>query len=206
LTNFACSIYSYIMFKKHLFVLTAFTTLLFSCKKEDSVNPEGNNSQLTGTWTFINMTAHTSSTEIEEIDGDTYKTVTISDYTSIDNAGELIIGASTFATKDFTYTANTDAYATVYLNGVEDDNFSAPYYAKVPVASSQAPYKIIGTDSVYVSAGTVTTGATTVPSTPTGMKFSFAGDTLLLTSTGVVPAGAGYTGYSTQTMRYIKKS
>jgi hypothetical protein len=64
---------------------------------------------------------------------------------------------------------------------------------------------MIGTDSLYLSAGTVTSGGITTPSTASGIKIGWKGDTLLVTSVAEVPAGAGYTGSSTQTMSYIKK-
>lgn len=190
---------------KYLLFLTACTTLLFSCKKDDSVSPDGNDNKLIGTWAFINMTAHTSATSTEVIDGDTYKYVTISDYTTINNAGELVIDATTQATKDFSYSIDTDAYATSYVNDVLQETISSPYSFTAVASSGRAPYKLIGTDSLYLSVGTVTTGTTTVPSTAAGVKFSWSGDTLLVKSTAFVPASAGYVGYSTQIMRYIRK-
>ena len=193
------------MYKKHLLLLAASATLLFSCQKDDSLNPEENNTKIIGTWTFVNMTAHTNATETATIDGDTYKSVTISDYTSTNNAGEITISAGTFSTKDFTYTANTYAHVTTYVNGTLEDTLSQPIQFTAPVGSSNAPYKLIGSDSMYLSVGTVTTGTTTVPSTPAGFKYAWSGDTLLVTSIAVVPAGASYVGYSKQTMRYLRK-
>lgn len=191
------------MYNKHLFLLAACITLLLSCEKNESIEPEGNN--IIGTWTFVNMTAHTTTTETHIVGGDSYKSVSMADYTTTGNAGEMTINASLMETKDFTYTAHFFAHVSLYMNDVLEDTVSFAIEFTAPVSSSSIPYKKIGSDSMYLSVGTVTTDGTTVPSIPGGLKFSWSGDTLLLTSIVEVPAGAAYVGYSRQTMRFIKK-
>ena len=191
------------MYTKLLFLLAACTTLLFSCKKSESIEPDVNN--IIGTWTFVNMTAHTTTTETHIVGGDSYKSVSIADYTTISNAGEMTINASLMEMRDFAYTAHFLAHVNLYLNDVLEDTVSFSIEFTAPLSSSSIPYEKIGNDSMYLSIGTVTTDGTTVPSTPGGLKYAWSGDTLLLTSTVEVPAGAAYVGYSRQTMRFIKK-
>lgn len=210
------------MYIKHSILLVLFATLLFSCKKEESWESVGNNnnnnnnngnnnngnnnsSDITGTWTFVNMTAHTNNTQTRVENGATVKYVSISDYTSIKNAGEMIIDAGIMVTKDFTFTADTQVYGTSYINGVSQGTLAAPYTFTSPVTNSSIPYKLIGKDSIYLSVGTVINGGTMVPSTPGGLKYKWSGDTLLFMSTAVLSPTPGYISYSTQTMRYIKK-
>jgi hypothetical protein len=191
------------MYIKNLLVLTVFSALLFSCKKDESVTPDNNNS-IAGTWTFVNMTGHTNNTQISVENGNTYKNVSISDYTSINNTGEMTIDAGTMTNTNFTYTADTQVYGTSYINGVSQGTLSAPYTFTAPVSSSSIPYKLISKDSMYLSVGTVTTGGTTVPSTAAGFKIAWSGDTLLLKS-GFLQGTSAYMDYATQTMRYIRK-
>lgn len=188
------------------------TVLLFSCKKDatTTVIPPGDNSKILGTWTFSYMTASTVTTSIRKEGNDTYKTIgQVTDYTTINNAGEMMIDSENIIIKDFTYAAKTSVFLTEYKNDeIPFENTLTLFNFTYPLLgtfSSSATYSMVGNDSLYISAGTETMNNTTVSSRISGARIGWSGDTLIYTITTDTPGSSTYTGVSVQTRRYIRK-
>ena len=173
---------------KHALLVLISSALLFSCKKEMSVEQfTGGGSKSTGligNWAFINMDAKTKST-VELSDGvDVAKTVSLTDYVTINNAGSLKIDAVNIVSKDLTYTINSVVRATLYENGVLIDTFSIPVFLTVPPSSATTTYTLSGADSIYMPGTLLTIGNGTVQSKPSGAKYTIVGDILTMTLAG----------------------
>jgi len=165
-----------------------FITVLFaSCTKEESLEITDNSGavnadKLKGTYTFINMQAHTNGT-IEVTDGtDIEKMVTISDYITKDNVGSVVIDAGKFTILNMGYSVDTVAKGYYYINGVLDDSMEADFQFTAPPLSSVAPYKLVGTDSLYFTGGLINapSGGGGVATPESKARYAFSGDTLLL--------------------------
>ena len=157
------------------------STFIISCKK-DSDSPSA--TAINGTWTFISMTANTSST-VEATEGsETDKTITKSNYTTEDNSGTITFDASTMTTDKVSYSVNTIAKGYTYLNNVFVDSMEAPFNFVMPPSSSTITYKMVGTDSIYFDQGSVFMSGATQSTAPGGGKIKMEGDILYLTQSG----------------------
>ena len=169
---------------------------LVACQKEVSVDTLGitggiggggstNGKTEVGTWKFLFMRGITSST-IEFNDGvDNIKSVTLSDYTTINNAGTIKFDGSTMTGTGIGYSVDFIAKGYFYTNGTLDDSLEVPFAYTAPPTSSSASYKKIGSDSIYVQSGMFTTGSGgTTQSSAGGYKLKFDGDQMIMT--GVV--------------------
>jgi hypothetical protein len=173
---------------------------LVACQKEQSIDTlgstpgsggstggGGNTSGKTevGTWKFLSMRGITSSI-VEFNDGvDNIKSVTLSDYTTINNTGTLKFDGSTMTSNGIGYSVDFIAKGYFYTNGTLDDSLEVPFSFTAPPTSATASYKKIGSDSIYVQSGMFTTGSGgTSQSSAGGYKLKFDGDKM--TMTGVV--------------------
>jgi hypothetical protein len=157
-----------------------------SCQKEISSDLLGQTTpnDLPGTWKFINSHVTTNSNvEIFDQFADV-KTITVSDYVTMNNQGSLQFSDSVMTTTGVSYDVSTTAKSYTYLDGNLDDSTDFPFSFSLPSSSSAGPYKRIGTDSIYSPGGTLAqvTGATGVQSAPGGYRYAITGDTLLLTT------------------------
>jgi hypothetical protein len=135
-----------------------------------------------GTWKFINMNAKT--TAIIEVSGMgmSNKTVTVSDYTTENNAGTCKFDGTNMVSTGLEYTVDGIAKAYLYINGTLDDEIELPFNEVVPPTSSTATYKKIGTDSIYVTGGTFQTpNGGTQQGSSGGYKLKWDGDKMTLT-------------------------
>ncbi len=115
--------------------------------------------------------------------GTDYKTVAVSDYTSINNGGGLNITASTMSTVGMTYAVYTTLQGAEFIDGVFQDSLSAPFDATIPPTSNTSSYKLIGTDSIYFPSGFINSPGSGGPvqSLAVGAKFLISGSTLTMT-------------------------
>lgn len=179
------------MLAKNILVAAACVALLFSCSKEESIPgpvsgtdsiPTGvdgtdiDKNKILGTWTFVNMVASTNAT----ISTGNEKSVTISNYTTINNTGTIIITKDSVNTENFGYEIDSWVFNAFYENNVLVDSFSIPYQFPVESYSSKSKYKWVSKDSLYSESGTTTMGGVTVQSIPAGIKLGWSGDTLLM--------------------------
>jgi len=175
----------------------AFALLIIaSCKKSSTSQAR----TLQGTWNFEYEQVHTQST-IEYTSGATdYKTVTVSNYTTANNYGQLNVTSTMMNSIGLTYTITDTAIGYNYQNGAFVDSTISIQNAAVPATNTNSSYVLVGSDSVYFPAGSFNT-----PSgyqTAGGARINISGDTLLTITTSFnrdssifiygVPATANY--------------
>lgn len=159
--------------KRILFsVVFIFSSLLFiSCQKDNSsVN---NSSELIGDWKLVSVEAHITNTSQYNELGTNYKTVTVTEYTTVDNTGEMKVEKDKMSTVNMSYRISTISEGQYFEDGMLIDNYDFPFEYTVPEFNSTATYKNVGADSIYFDSGSlffVQSGSTT-PSNPSGMKY-----------------------------------
>lgn len=133
--------------------MLSFIAILFaSCKKDDEKKAAAG---IQGTYKLKSLSAQTNST-ITGTDGE--KEVATADYTSINNAGIVVIDASSFTSTGLSYEVNSTASASFYQDNQFVDSFSIPFNVVIPATNSTATYKLIGTDSIYFQGGNMISG------------------------------------------------
>lgn len=168
-------------------LLLVFSVLAFlsSCQKEADFTPSGQtgggNTQnnIIGNWKFIDFNAKTKviGTANDPVLGN-IKSITTSDYTTINNGGTLKVDATTMTATDLTYAVNSIAKALFYENNVLVDSVEVPFSATMPSSSSTTTYKKIGADSIYMNSGIFTNAASggTTQTIGGGTKIKFDGN------------------------------
>lgn len=180
--------------------------LLVSCSKEKSVDTLGytpgssnntNNSSNNnnnnggsstgseiGTWTFINMHATTLSSVEYNTGFSNEKAVTVSDYTTQNNAGTITFDGSKMTATGLAYDVNAIAKTYMYTDNVLDDSLDFPFTANIPSSTaSNATYKKVTSDSIYIQSGAFTgmdpNGGTT-QGMPSGYRLKWDGDKMYM--------------------------
>lgn len=160
-----------------LLMLSSILIILSSCKKDDT---KADTTGIQGTYKLKSVSAKTNST-ITGTDGE--KEVAVADYTSINNAGTVVIDKSNFTSTGLSYEVNSTTTASFYQDNEFVDSFSVPFNVVIPATNSAAPYKLIGTDSIYFQNGSLTSGITADGSIQTGGnggRYSLSGNLLTL--------------------------
>jgi hypothetical protein len=170
---------------KLILALTGAILLFFvSCKKDSSKSPVTN--AITGNYTFVSVSAVITSTTQLSQGGVVLKTTTVSDYTTIQNAGNIRITGDSMSASGLTYTVDTTLMVYEYQNNQLLDSFSYPFYFNLPPTNSGSKYRLISNDSIYyegggfISPGIAGTGPSPVQGS--GGKYVFSGNNLILTS------------------------
>lgn len=162
--------------KKYLqLTLLAITVLIYSCKKDDA----NADTAIQGTYKLTYLTAKTNSTITDDDGG---KAVSTSDYTTIDNHGTIVFDASKLTTTGISYSVNSVSSNYFYQDNELIDSVSFPLVVTIPPISSAGTYKLIGADSIYISAGLVPTagsGATVMEGS--GGRYKMDGKVLTIT-------------------------
>jgi hypothetical protein len=135
-----------------LLMLSSVMIILASCKKDDT---KASSTDIQGTYKFKSISAKTNST-VTGTDGE--KEITTTDYTSINNAGTVVIDASNFTSTGFSYEVNSTTTASFYQNNQFVDSISEPFNVVIPPTNSTASYKLIGSDSIYFQNGSLASG------------------------------------------------
>ena len=176
-------------------IICSLVLTLASCGKEKSVdtlghtpggtngngNGNGNdggssNGSEIGTWKFIDLKAKTTSIIEMSGFGMLTKTETISDYTTENNAGTCVFDGSTMTGTGMEYTVNAMAKTYIYEGGTLEDSIDLPINYIAPPTNSSSTYKKFGTDSIYVTGGTLQTPNGTQQSNAVGFKLRWYGD------------------------------
>lgn len=178
---------------RNIFVVVMALSTLLACQKEVSFQNQGNNSggsgstaSIEGNYDYKGSTAFTKSTVVTGIGPAQEKAVTTSNYTSLNNTGTVQITSNKFISSNIAYSINSVAFAEFYIGGILIDTISAPFVFDLPATSGTSDYRKIGTDSLYFDGGfagsgpTGGTGGGATGSIPTGAKFRWSGDTLIL--------------------------
>lgn len=138
------------MKKYLLYSLLAGMIVFYSCKKDSS----NTDTSIKGTYEFKYLTSKTNST-ITDSDGG--KSVTTSDYTTINNQGTIAFDGSNITTVGVTYTVDAVAKVYFYQDNQFLDSSSYPFNLTIPPISAVASYKLVGADSIYFPQGSLTT-------------------------------------------------
>ncbi|HEY4286498.1 MAG TPA: hypothetical protein VGN00_05315 [Puia sp.] len=166
-----------------LLSLIATSLILGSCHKNNDA--PGNSGQLAGNYKFLFVSLQAQSTQQESGGGQTEKTITYTNYKTINNSGTVTFTQDSIFSKGVGYTANTTLKAIVYENGTLTDSLTLPFSQTYPPSNSSTKFDVYGQDSVAFHGGYLTTGLSggTAIAPPSGGRFSFKGDTLFITST-----------------------
>jgi hypothetical protein len=187
-----------LMKKMLLFVLPVSIMILFvACQKElhdPTVTGAGGTggtggADITGTWNFVSNYASTQSTVQFSYLGSSFKTVTVSDYTSTNNTGIIVITSNSMAGTGLSYNVSDTAIAFSYIDNVLIDTIQQRFSLSVPLYSSVYPYKRITQDSIYF------TGPGIDPSAAGGTRIALSGNILKMTTAIVKDTtfdGGGY--------------
>jgi len=169
---------------KSTLLLAALATTIVSCSKNDDDKPTAS---IEGEYTMVGLSAQTFVGTAAHYPGstDVDSSVTVSSYATTAASGTIVITAKTFESKKLGYTVSGTATGAMYANGIKQEESSSPFDMVVPESEGTSEYQLIGTDSIYSSKGFVSSpiyGETPVASQPAGAKYSWKGDTLILTS------------------------
>ncbi len=180
---------------KSLLVISATVAFLFSCQKEadlqDLTNPQpgggigGNTNSIIGNWNFVGMTAITKTTITAGTGIDQEKIISSYGFNSQKNKGTVTIDANNFTSAGIGYSIDTVVKTDMYLGGVLFDSFESDFMMDMPLSSGTAPYKAVGTDSLFFQNGFIayqSPDSTGMPiaTTNAGYKISWLSDTLVL--------------------------
>ena len=160
--------------KRNLFLmLSSILLLLASCKKDDAKTAA---TGIEGTYKLQSLSAQTNST-IVGTDGE--KEITTADYTSMNNAGTIVIDESNFKASGLSYEVNSTALASFYQDNQFVDSISEPFNVVIPPTNSTASYKLIGSDSIYFQNGSLASGIG-----GNGGRYTLSGNVLTIKQNG----------------------
>jgi len=168
--------------KLPLLSLIALSLIFSSCHKNNDAS--GNSGQLTGNYNFLYISLQSQSTGQQSGSGQTLKTITYTNYKTINNSGTVTFTQDSIFSKGVGYSANAISNSYVYENGTLTDSLSFPLVQTYPPSNSSTKFNVIGQDSIAFKGGYLAmglSGSTTI-APPSGGRFSFKGDTLFLTS------------------------
>jgi hypothetical protein len=166
--------------------LTLLTTgiiliLIASCSKsKSSPSTQG---PLGGNWNFVSLHVQTQATIQVTQAGETDKNVSVSNYTSIKNAGVFVFTADSMVATGFTYSVADSVTGYDYINGVLQDSARAPFNVSFPVMNNSVAYQLVGTDSLYFPGGGTFAGLAGAQATEaSGAKFIISGNTMTISA------------------------
>jgi hypothetical protein len=186
---------------KPILLLASLALMFTSCQKEVSVElgtgsggsgsgggtgtgGSGNTNNITGSYNFVGLAAHTKSTASATEGGVQETTVTVSDYVTTDNVGTVTFSANQMSANNLGYSIDTLLNVKTYENGTLVDDSDVPFSVTIPPMSSTSPYVRISADSITVTGSVISTSdpSGTTPTGPVGVKLSWSGDTLIMKS------------------------
>lgn len=156
-----------------MLLLAMFSSILISCKKEESVPfEEERSTQLAGTYDFVGMSVDAVQTLTTKMDDDILKAVMITHYDTKNNTGTTVIAGSSIQNNNYGYRMEATSEVKYYLNGNVVDEETVTSSDTVPVSSNLLQYRLKGADSIYTTAG--------VPPVTQGGRYYWKGDTLII--------------------------
>jgi hypothetical protein len=171
---------------KLLLATLFFVVSLASCQKEiNYALPNASalpSNDIVGDYDFVGLIAHTESTVTVTDQGQTIKSVTLSDYVTKNNVGTAKITSNQFIGTGIGYLIDTTMNVTTYINNVLTEQLDVPFVATVPATNTISPYIQITPDSLTVTGdfGVLPDPSGNVPTGPVGLKLSWSADTLFL--------------------------
>jgi hypothetical protein len=162
---------------KKTFLVLAAATLLFSCSKSDST-PTITSASIQGNWKLLDLQADTYAEVIINGSSPEVKTVTTSNYTTIENVGTVLVDASNFNSVGIGYKVASTATAKTYSGGALVSTNTQPVNATQAPSNGVSAYRLFGADSIAFTGGTFGTTSTT----PSNAKIALNGNIMTLTS------------------------
>ncbi|PZR23022.1 MAG: hypothetical protein DI535_25040 [Citrobacter freundii] len=176
----------------HILLLVLVASGLASCQKEvdyvdlgNTGNPTSPTQSITGDWKFVRMVLDMEMTDKSD-DGFLKLEATIKGgFVSFNEKGTLKIESDKMTGNGIAYSVDTVYKLTASTNGVQDMDMEIPWKYDMPASNGSSTFKRITADSLAL---TSTFMSPDLPPTsgqavqPTGMRTSFSGDTLLLTT------------------------
>jgi hypothetical protein len=167
-----------------LIVVAFLTVLIVACSKEKSFDPSsGGNAGNTmkGNWKFVSL--HVTGQTIVEVPSIDAKTVSIFEYTTKNNTGDVTITNDQITYTNLSYSVDTSFLAYYYDAGVLVDSFDFPLVVALPATNVTSSYKYFAPDSIYYPGGSpMSMGGTTVTTQAGGGRFKIENDQLIITS------------------------
>lgn len=156
---------------------TACVALLFSCGKDDDTVKTDSN-KIIGTWSFVNLSVSSNTTW----EFDDRRDVYLTNYVSYDNSGTFTITADSLviANYGYKYLAHTKVWNYIKNELKDSSAYDGDYTSNI--MASAASYKWISSDSIRTANGQAVMGDSSFTVLPISYVFSWAGDTLLMTT------------------------
>lgn len=163
-------------------------------------NNNNNTAGIVGEYDFVGLSANTISTTTTTAAGIQQKSVTTSTYYSINNTGTMQVTANQIISNGVGYDVDTLMYVKNYAGGVFLGEFAMPFQVSNPPSNFSYPYVKNNADSITVNGPFgVPQGANgSIPTGQTGLRVSWAGDTLLLKISATVNQTIDMNGVSAQ--------
>lgn len=156
-------------------ILFLFSISLISCSKdEDDTTP------LEGEYKFIGVTADMYSSNEMNVEGAMQKAVAKMAYVSDKNSGSINFVGARVVARGISYHIKTTLYGEGYVDGELVDTTQETVDLTMPLASSEAKFKMIGTDSIYFESGSIFMSSNNPKARPTGAKLRYEGDKIIL--------------------------
>ncbi len=167
-----------------LFSLTILCLFLFSCKKESSEDGGSTGKELLGTWNLLNLDFEgEASNKIISEDLGSFTNAILMDYVSTNNKGTVTFEENKMISNELAYDLNGTVTFKFFLGDVLTDSYDSTINVSVPPSSSTSDYVRVGADSIYCPNGAFldVEGADDLESRPTGFKYKFDGNKLIMT-------------------------
>jgi hypothetical protein len=173
-----------------------FSVLFFSSCNKDNADSKVNEDIL-GNYKLVSLTAKTEVTQTMSDGSSTAKTVSKSNYTTINNQGTLKIEPAQMISTDMSYSVNTIGTADIYEDGVYIDTYDVPFQAVVPSSSATAGYKWITKDSIYFESGSMFYAGSSTPlaTSADGARVRLEGDKLYISGNKIQNTQSNQSGY-----------
>lgn len=155
---------------------------LIACQKESN-EQNASVGNIQGDYKFIGFQAKITNTEQAREGGVTEKMVSITEYTTKENSGTVKIGPSTFTSSNLSYSIDTVGMLYMYSNNTLLESYEFPFVYQSEPYSTSTPYKLVGNDSIYFSAGTFFKDGTERDVQPGGAKLQVEGNKLHMLTT-----------------------
>lgn len=136
---------------------------------------------IVGTWKFVSFSVNAQSTTEYTQDDSDIKAISYTNYITAHNTGFFMYNNdSTFSASDISYDLSSTTISYIYKNGVLTDSTEQPFSFPLDSSSTTGKYEVIGSDSIYYSAGYVL-GYDNLQAMPSGGKFTLNNNILKIT-------------------------
>jgi hypothetical protein len=172
---------------KSLPVFICLCIAFFSCQKEVSFENNtggssgGTSAGLVGVWKLSSLHAETLADNETNDLGTIDRSVTKSVYDTKQNTGTISFTPDLKAiTTNFGYSIDTVGIVYYYENNVLQDSLDFPFMMPFSSSTGTSGYNLVGADSIYFTAGSLSIGTGTTATQPAGLKYKLEGNKLTM--------------------------